>query len=173
MSDDVAILFFEAAAFAGAAGDDIARGWARLHEAAMRGAVGGAWSASQILETCRADGALGVVATEAFHDDPRVPIGVILARRVLDEAEIFVVAVRPDRRRRRVASAMLRAALSRLESDGAHRVRLEVSVANVAARRLYEASGFSAVGLRRAYYAVSGGGRSDAVILEKCLGEGE
>lgn len=75
--------------------------------------------------------------------------GFAVSRTVGDrEREILNVAVRPDLRRLRIATALLRAEMARW--PGAH--FLEVRESNTGARQLYEQLGFEAVGTRPGYY---------------------
>jgi [ribosomal protein S18]-alanine N-acetyltransferase len=98
--------------------------------------------------------------------DDRVT-GYVLASRAADEAEILILGVHPDFRRRGVAGRLLRELISRLKADGAGSLYLEVRAGNTAAVALYEGLGFTRTGLRRGYYADSG---EDAVVLRKELG---
>jgi ribosomal-protein-alanine N-acetyltransferase len=74
------------------------------------------------------------------------------------------LAVRPERRRRGHARALVNATLAAF--PGARRVHLEVRPSNAAARALYEAMGFSTTGLRRRYY-----GDEDALLMTLDLEE--
>ncbi len=75
--------------------------------------------------------------------------GFVVSRSVGNqEREILNVAVRPDLRRLRIATELLRAEMAR--GPGAH--FLEVRESNTGARQLYERLGFEAVGSRPGYY---------------------
>jgi ribosomal-protein-alanine N-acetyltransferase len=76
------------------------------------------------------------------------------------------VAVDPARRRRGLATALLRELLERVGADDA-RVTLEVRRSNGGAIALYEAFGFRAAGLRRRYYQDNG---EDALIMWRTPG---
>ena len=89
--------------------------------------------------------------------------GMILARITADEAEILTLAVTPETRRQGLARALLQAAMTTMEAEGAASVVLEVAVGNIAARALYRESGFIEAGRRPAYYADG----SDALILRR------
>ena len=91
--------------------------------------------------------------------------GQIGVRHVLGELHITTLAVRPGRRRRGYARALVGAALAAFPE--ARRVHLEVRPSNAAARSLYEALGFAATGLRRRYY-----GDEDALLMTLDLEEG-
>ena len=87
--------------------------------------------------------------------------GTILVRVAADEAEVLTLAVVPGIRRSGVGSMLLRQAVSEAAELGAHAIFLEVSVANIAARKLYSKAGFIRAGLRRHYYS----NNVDALVL--------
>ena len=92
---------------------------------------------------------LGVFALLAEDEEPRA---FILIRVAADEAEVLTLAVRPDMRRKGLASRLLANSAVRAAENGATRLFLEVAAANVPARNLYGKFGFGEVGLRKAYY---------------------
>nr|WP_246495354.1 GNAT family N-acetyltransferase [Ameyamaea chiangmaiensis] len=98
-------------------------------------------------------------------DDPAAVRGFVMARQVLDEAEVLTLAVLPSCRRQGIASALLARLAVDCRGRGAGRLFLEVSEANTAARALYEGCGFAGIGRRRAYYADG----SDARVLARSL----
>ena len=79
-------------------------------------------------------------------------VGFVAARRTADEAEILNIAVRPDFRRKGIASALLRAVLDEFRSSPVARAFLELRESNHPARGLYERHGFVPSGRRKAYY---------------------
>jgi ribosomal-protein-alanine N-acetyltransferase len=93
--------------------------------------------------------------------------GFVMTRQALDEAEILTIGVVPHARVTGRGRQLLDAAEQQLAEAGAARVFLEVSVANTAARKLYDRAGYSEIGLRKAYYADG----TDALVLEKWLRE--
>ena len=74
---------------------------------------------------------------------------------------VMNVAVDPDRRRRRVATALIGRLLERVGDDSAQ-YTLEVRCSNQGAIALYERFGFRSAGLRRRYYQDNG---EDALIM--------
>jgi ribosomal-protein-alanine N-acetyltransferase len=90
--------------------------------------------------------------------------GQIGVRHVLGELHITTLAVRPERRRRGYARALVGAALAAFPE--ARRVHLEVRPSNAPARALYEALGFATTSLRRRYY-----GDEDALLMTLDLEE--
>ena len=91
--------------------------------------------------------------------------GHIGVKRVADEAHIMTLAVRPERRRRGFARALIGTALEDPASAGVRRVYLEVRPSNVAARTLYDSLGFVQAGARPGYY-----GDEDALLLTLDVG---
>jgi ribosomal-protein-alanine N-acetyltransferase len=79
-------------------------------------------------------------------------------RHLADELHVTTLAVRPERRRRGYARALLKAALGAFPE--ARRVHLEVRPSNVPAISLYESLGFVTTGRRRRYY-----GDEDALLM--------
>ena len=72
--------------------------------------------------------------------------------RVADELHINNLAVAEPYRRRGIGTALMGYVLKEGARMGAQRATLEVRRSNDAARQLYERLGFSAAGVRRAYY---------------------
>jgi ribosomal-protein-alanine N-acetyltransferase len=79
------------------------------------------------------------------------------------EAEIHTIGVDPAHQRRGIGRALLRGLLTVADELGAT-VFLEVRTDNEAARALYEAEGFTVVGLRKRYYRPSG---ADAYTMRR------
>ena len=90
--------------------------------------------------------------------------GHIGVRRVLDELHVTTIAVRPERRRRGHARALMGAALAAYPQ--ARCVHLEVRPTNAAAVTLYESLGFLVTGRRSRYY-----GDEDALLMTLDLSE--
>jgi ribosomal-protein-alanine N-acetyltransferase len=133
----------ETAALAGLTGAALARGWSRASLASELDAPDAwAWTLRE-------------------SEQGSTPQGLLLARRVLDELNVLVVAVAPGLRRRGGGSALLRAALVRAQQEALAVVHLEGRASNGAALALYRRHGFLAVGRRPRYYE----GREDAVLM--------
>ena len=95
--------------------------------------------------------------------------GYCVSHCVVDEAEIWTIAVRPDARGAGIGKALLEDALSDARSRGASRMFLEVRSGNAPAEALYLGSGFRKIGIRRGYYRMKDGARADAVVMERSL----
>jgi ribosomal-protein-alanine N-acetyltransferase len=80
------------------------------------------------------------------------------------EAQILNVSVVPERRRRGIATALMRRFIEQSAAGGAQQVFLEVRASNKAAIELYRAIGFYEVARRRGYYPAAGG-REDALVM--------
>lgn len=89
--------------------------------------------------------------------------GFVIARCGADEWEIENVVVAGDQRRRGLGSALVSRLLHESRASGITSVLLEVRPSNVAARRLYEKTGFSEIGRRPGYYRDP---PEDALILK-------
>jgi [ribosomal protein S18]-alanine N-acetyltransferase len=121
------------------------------------------WDAATIAEILALPGFFGQIAA-----DSAAPAGFVLALDLGNEAEILSLGVLPERRRSGVGNALVEAVCAAARRRRAERVVLEVAVDNAAARRLYAACGFVAVGRRANYYRRIGG-TIDALILSRAL----
>ena len=81
-----------------------------------------------------------------------VPVGFILYRLAVDEAEILSVAVIPECRRRGIGRQLLEEALRHVYREGARDIHLEVEDSNLAAIALYRGVEFRESGRRTGYY---------------------
>ena len=88
-------------------------------------------------------------------------LGYLVCSRYDTVWHIMNVAVDPDHRRKRIATAMLADLFLRIDSQTA-RCTLEVRESNLAAIALYELYGFRAASRRRRYYQDNG---EDAVVM--------
>ena len=120
---------------------------------------GGQWSAEDIA---------GMLAQPGAHLIENAG-GFLIAKSVLDEAEIWTIATRPDMRRKGHARALLAEAESLLSARGVRQVFLEVSANNPAALALYVTSGFSESRRRKGYYRDGDGTPTDAICMMKTL----
>jgi ribosomal-protein-alanine N-acetyltransferase len=88
-------------------------------------------------------------------------VGYLVCSRYDRVWHIMNVAVDPERRRRRIATALIGRLLERVGDDAAQ-YTLEVRCSNQGAIELYEGFGFRSAGLRRRYYQDNG---EDALIM--------
>jgi ribosomal-protein-alanine N-acetyltransferase len=99
----------------------------------------------------------------------RKPIGFIVSRRAVDEAEILSVAVAPSWRGQGLSRKLLDLHLRRLAGLGLRAVFLEVDEDNLPARKLYARAGFREVGRRPAYYVQGREKPAAALVLRRDL----
>lgn len=87
--------------------------------------------------------------------------GFVAVRLLPPEAEVTVIAVRPERLRRGIARRLLERAHSLAREAGCGIVGLEVSATNVPAIAFYDGAGYRIVGRRTKYYNDG----SDALLM--------
>ena len=80
------------------------------------------------------------------------PIAYIIGQKIPPEAEIYRIAVRPDKRQRGIGYRLLSYALKTELGSGVETVFLEVREGNIPARALYRAYGFTEIITRKNYY---------------------
>lgn len=134
-----------------------------IMQAAFDPRYGEAWTRGQ----CAGVMAMpGVTLTIAELDG--APAGFAIARAIIDEAELLLLAVHPGRRRRGIGSALLRAVIAESESRGVARLHLEVREGNDAVS-MYRKAGFKKIGERRDYYRGATGKLFDAHTFMRAL----
>jgi ribosomal-protein-alanine N-acetyltransferase len=108
---------------------------------------------------------VGLVAQEGSGSGP--VLGYACATLLLDgqenRAELDMIAVRPDARRRGIGAALVGAILSWAGGGGARQMGLEVRASNGSALRLYGRFGFQVRGRRPGYYSDP---EEDALLLD-------
>jgi ribosomal-protein-alanine N-acetyltransferase len=107
---------------------------------------------------------VGVSFCYLARDTDGCAVGFCSFWRVVDELHINNLAVAPPYRRRGIGTALMQHILDEGVRLGASRATLEVRRSNEAARHLYEQLGFSAAGVRPAYYTNP---IEDALVLWK------
>jgi ribosomal-protein-alanine N-acetyltransferase len=123
-----------------------------------------AWTRQDLAELVASPGAAGLLLQVDGHD-----AGLALCRVADDEAELLTIAVRPAHRRKGLARRLLAAVIDHVRNAGARTLFLEVGVDNPAARSLYAAQGFCAVGERRAYHQRGQGPAADGIVMRLTL----
>jgi [ribosomal protein S18]-alanine N-acetyltransferase len=129
------------------------------------------WSVGAMADVLASPGAFACVALPADLIDP-APVGFALARIAADEAELLSLGVIPVARRQRTAQALLDDIVRHASQHGAGVLFLEVAETNEAARRLYAANGFAAVGRRPDYYRRPNSVPVAALTLRRALRAG-
>ena len=133
-----------------------------IMNAAFDERFGEAWTRSQCAGILPMPGVRLVVAR--FGDGRAA--GFALYRTISDEAELLLLAVSPEFRRRGIGKMLLDQFLDAARDSGAGRVHLEVREGNPAVI-MYRLAGFSLVGRRHKYYHGRTGGEFDALTLSR------
>ena len=90
--------------------------------------------------------------------------GFVIGLVAADEAEIVLLGIASELRRRGLACRLVDAFGATAKAEGARRLLLDVAADNAPARALYGKLGFIEVGERPAYYARAGGGMPVAAV---------
>ena len=133
-------------------------------DAAFDDRFGEAWTRSQCAGILPMSGVRLVVARFA---DGRAA-GFSLQRTISDEAELLLLAVSPEFRRRGIGRMLLDQFMDNARKHGASRVHLEVREGNPAVI-MYRSAGFSVAGRRRKSYRGRFGGEFDGLTLSRGL----
>lgn len=94
-----------------------------------------------------------------------LPHAFLLARIIADEAELLTLAVHPNHRRAGHGAELVTRFLHQAADHGARSAFLEVAADNQAAIKLYQSSGFTQAGTRRAYYRRDNKPALDALVM--------
>ncbi|KAF0813164.1 Ribosomal-protein-alanine acetyltransferase [Andreprevotia sp. IGB-42] len=99
--------------------------------------------------------------TVGFRDAGGQLGGAAVFSRVLDEAELLMIAIAPAQQGKGLGRALLDGVLRQLAAEGVREMFLEVRASNQRAQALYQSAGANEIGQRRNYYPCAGG-REDA-----------
>ncbi|WP_372613916.1 GNAT family N-acetyltransferase [Aquicoccus sp.] len=131
---------------------------AEIHQRAFADQRG--WRAHEFSELLSSDHVFLTTTENAFA----------LGRVIADEAELLTLATDPGARRQGQARTCLKRFEDMARTRGATRTFLEVSAENTAAHRLYKTCGYILIARRSTYYSYQDGRHSDALIMEKRIG---
>ena len=120
---------------------------ARVAEILREAREAASWSEEALRETVELPGVAAFVSERGGAIS-----GIVVGRRVLDEAEILNLAVAQGMRRQGEGRALVQRLLNRLAEFQVSRVFLEVRESNAGAIAFYRELGFRAVGTRGDYY---------------------
>lgn len=120
------------------------------------------WSPSAITEILAMPSTFGALALSANE-----PVGLVLARGVLEDCEILTLAVLPQCRRRGHGKGLLNWTLAEAGARKHETLHLEVAADNAPATRLYRSKGFSSVGERPEYYKRQDGSKISAILYSR------
>ena len=100
-----------------------------------------------------------------------IPVGFILARTVIDEADIMSIGVHPQHRCKGVGRTLVDAVIHSVNPSQGGVVILEVAEDNPAAQNLYASAGFKVVGRRPGYYIRVGNVKVAALLMRYAIDE--
>lgn len=136
------------------------------------------WSQRHFADSLAAGHALQmlVMAPDPLEDPPhwahapalpdgRWLLGYLVAMKGVDEVHLLNITTVPLHQRQGWARFMLQALAVWSRGQGAQVLWLEVRASNRAARALYAATGFEAVGVRKGYYPDRDAQREDAIVM--------
>ena len=92
-------------------------------------------------------------------------LGYFVAMKGVDEVHLLNITVAPAYQRQGWAQVMLDALVVWAKGQGADWLWLEVRLGNLRAMKVYEAQGFTRVGVRKKYYPAVDGLREDAAVM--------
>ena len=130
---------------------------AQLHHAEPTGQR--AWSEAEFSAMLSASNSLSVTCDNGFA------VGQV----ILDEAELFLIMIKPEHRKQGVGHRILTTFEQHAFQNAVRRIILEVADTNEAARALYSANGYQQIAVRKNYYTFPNGNHADAIIMEKHL----
>ena len=104
-------------------------------------------------------------AMEFVLDPAEALVGYWVAMPGVDESHLLNITVAPALRRQGHARRMMEDLVAWSQAQAAPRLWLEVRESNRAARALYAALGFEAVGVRKGYYPLHTRAREDAIVM--------
>lgn len=125
---------------------------------------GEAWTAAQCAGALSLPGSVLFIARTAQRT-----LGFALARHVVDEAELLLIAVRPDGQRNGAGRRLVQQIVSYCADRAIKKIHLEVRTDNPALA-FYACLGFVQCGLRRNYYRRTDGQFTDAATLSLEIG---
>nr|WP_246587152.1 GNAT family N-acetyltransferase [Stakelama flava] len=136
-----------------------------LSAAAFDPRFGEAWTPSQCAGMFALPGVWLTIAQEGER-----ALGFAMARVILDDAELLLLAVDPSARRRGTGRALVRSTMAEAVIRGAVNLHLEVRAGNPAVS-LYVGEGFTKIGERRKYYRGLDGEQFDAQTFRRSLSQ--
>ena len=116
-------------------------------------AFGEAWNRRQVTDALTMSNCRYVLGDDCgeMPDETREAAGFILSRQAADEEELLLIAVRPESRRRGVATILMQLLIAQARERGVTQLFLEMREGNPA-ERLYCKMGFQPIGRRPNYY---------------------
>lgn len=121
------------------------------------------WGAVEFVKILDHPGTCAILALNQQTE----PLGFILVRSVIDEAEILTLCVNPVYRLQKVATRLLDLSTKQHKNKGIGRMFLEVDEKNLPATGLYVRCGFVSVGERPEYYHQPDKTSGNAIVMAR------
>lgn len=83
-------------------------------------------------------------------------LGFFILNFVMDELEIYTIAVKKEERKRKIGSFLIEEIIKKAKEENIKKIFLEVSTNNSAGLALYNKFGFEVIGTRENYYSLTG-----------------
>lgn len=139
------------------------------------------WSPREMALLLRSTGVMAMVMLSE-KSSGGVPLGFIIWRELLDEAEILSLCILPKFRKQGLGRQILQELTLRTEKSGIKEIFLEVREDNQEALSLYDKNDFKVVGRRKNYYErpgavkngedITSGKMTDALIMKYMCDQG-
>ncbi|MBL4602360.1 MAG: ribosomal protein S18-alanine N-acetyltransferase [Emcibacteraceae bacterium] len=119
------------------------------------------WGKEAFCDFYSISGTIGYVIKEKEQ-----PIGFLLLRKIIDEAEIITFCILPKWCQNGYGKYLLEWVIDELQQQSIKRFFLEVRENNDAAVRLYNKCSFEIIGRRKGYYKGHQNGNIDALVMQ-------
>jgi [ribosomal protein S18]-alanine N-acetyltransferase len=134
---------------------------ASMMQVSFTDTYGEAWQADDLPAVLSMSGTVARLALNAATK----PLGFYLWRQTLDEAELLLIAVRPEVRGTGLGRRLVQDLMAQARDSGVAQLFLEVREGNDPALGLYRSAGFEPIGRRARYYRGRDGRAHDAITL--------
>jgi len=124
------------------------------------------WSRQMFIDELSGDHKHLFCAFQSNPDRLSLLLGFICFHSCLDEATLLRIAVQPGKKRKGIASFLIRKMMAQLKDEKVREIFLEVGASNHAAQKLYRSFNFQFIDRRPEYYP---GTREDALIMKAIL----
>lgn len=134
-------------------------------EAAFEPQWGERWTRGQIADSLLIPNTSAIVIDgegNDITDRQGTAAGFILSRHAAGEEELLLIAVHPYNRRKGLGRRLIEMLKERARARQVAHIFLQMRSNNPAVH-LYEAAGFTSIGMRKAYYRTADGSRLDAI----------
>jgi ribosomal-protein-alanine N-acetyltransferase len=95
-------------------------------------------------------------------------LGFAIVQQIIDEVTLLDICLLPSQQGKGYGKLLLKAVMASAKASGAVVLMLEVRESNLAARALYQQTGFIESGRRKGYYPIAGG-KEDAILMDLAI----